>query len=56
MEYDNTEQALISNQKGQIGQTFFEYLMSSKNIPCFKPLGSYLYDYIISYFINVWHS
>ena len=49
MEYDNTEQALISNQKGQIGQTFFEYLMSSKNIPCFKPLGSYLYDYIIIY-------
>ena len=49
MEYDNTEQTLISNQKGQIGQTFFEYLMSSKNIPCFKPLGSYLHDYIIIY-------
>jgi hypothetical protein len=49
MEYDNTEQALTSNQKGQIGQTFFEYLMSSKGIPCFKPLGDYLYDYIIIY-------
>lgn len=49
MEYDNTEQALISNQKGQIGQTFFEYLMSIKCIPCFKPLGDYLYDYIIIY-------
>lgn len=49
MEYDNTEQVLSSNQKGQIGQTFFEYLMSLKKIPCFKPLGDYLYDYIIVY-------
>lgn len=47
MEYDNTEQALSSNQKGQIGQTFFEHLMSLNCIPCFKPLGDYLYDYII---------
>lgn len=49
MEYDNTEQILSSNQKGQIGETFFEHLMSIKCIPCFKPLGNYLYDYIIIY-------
>ncbi len=49
MEYDNTEQVLSSNQKGQIGQAFFEYLMSLKMVPCFKPLGDYLYDYIIVY-------
>jgi len=49
MEYDNTEQVLSSNQKGQIGQSFFEHLMSVKCIPCFKPLGDYLYDYIMVY-------
>lgn len=49
MEYDNTEQAPTSNQKGLIGQTFFEHLMALKMIPCFKPLGDYLYDYIIIY-------
>lgn len=46
---DNAEQTLSSNQIGQIGQTYFEYLMSRWNIPCFKPIGNYLYDYIIIY-------
>ena len=46
---NNVEQVLSTNQIGQIGQSYFEFLMSQWNIPCFKPIGSYLYDYIIVY-------